>query len=287
MRKLYFIVIPVFLSFFFLSCDTEGGKDDIQYTKTDYTLELGRFAGLDEDAEWQIIQAYLKKLQSDGGHGNLAINDVRVEQFYGFYSSWDSRPSGFYPKKHMVAAVRMSPTVMDYGTEQRDVVIDVGYRHVVARYYDNSAILIWEEGNLYNYDIEKDRNYLGPLLAEPDFLKIINQHNGLDFETDAMIREAIGKSILTGWPVEDYVYIKMKYLGAYNGYTALTLYSGAAATMVYEQRIGGVLFFHPYIEQRVLAWKEGEIYKLEDLYEQGLITREDLIEMAYFHDAAK
>jgi len=303
MRKLCLITTAVIMSCFCLSCDTEGGaernvnnpRDDIQYTKADYLLELGRFEGLDEDTEWQIVQAYFKKLQSDGGHGDLTINDIRVEQFYGWYcpayllpdvpnEQFDLITAAYHdPKNRIVAVVRMSPTDMDYGTEQRDVIINIYSRRMVVRYYDNSTILLWDKGNLY--DIEKDFNYVNPSLIPQDFMKIINRHNGLNFETDTIIRESIGKCLLTGWPIEEYVFISMKYLGAYNGYTALALYSGAHSPAVYEQIIGDVLFSHHYYEMRVYAWKDGEIYKLEDLYEQGLITREDLVEMAYFHYA--
>jgi len=302
MRKLCLLTTVVIMSLFCLSCDTEGAPerrsnnpiDDIQYSKADYLLELGRFEGLDEDTEWQIVQAYLKKLQSDGEHGDLTINDIRVEQFYGWYcpeyllpivpnEQFDLITAAYHDtKNHILAAVRMSPTGMDYGIEQRDVRLHTHSRRIIVRYYDDSTILFWDKGDLY--DIEKDLNYIRDLflLYIGDFHKIINRHNGLDFETDAKIREDIGRSIL-GWPEEEYYLISIKYLGTYNGYTALNLYSGAISMAIHEQIIGGVYFVNAYKQQRVLAWKEGEIYKLEYLYEQGLITREDLIEMAYFH----
>jgi len=299
MRKLCFIMIAVLLSCFCLSCDTGGNIDDIQYSKDDYLPGLGRFAGLDEDTEWQIVQAYYTKLKKSSKHRNLSINDVRVEQYYGSYCPGylvPNLPSQQYkiavaeyldPKNHIVTAVRMSPTGMDYGTEQRDVRLKIPYYNIraVIRYNDDSAILIWDKGNLY--DIEKDLNYYSTLLLQNDHYRIINWHNGLDFKTDALIREDLGKFIFSGWPEDEYVYILMKYLGTYNGYTALNLYSGGHSTAIHEQIIGGVHFVNSLKEQRVLAWKEGKIYKLEDLYDQGLITREDLVEMAYFHYAAR
>jgi len=293
MRKLFFIIAIVCLSCFYLSCETEGNndnKDKITYSKSDYLLELGRFAGLDEETEWQIIQAYYTK--SDGG--NLTINDVWVEDYYGSYcpnyllpdvpvAQFDLvRTELLDPQNQIVAAVRMGATGMDYGIGQRDVILRItGTRRVVIRYYDNSTILFWDRGKLY--DIEKDLGYLQNLLAESAILAIVNQHNGLDSQTDIMVREAIGKTMLTGWPVEDYVFISMNYLGTYNGYTAITLYSGAPSPAVYNQLIDDVLFAHPYYQQRAIASKDGAIFKLEDLYEQGIITHENLVEMAYFH----
>jgi hypothetical protein len=139
------------------------------------------------------------------------------------------------------------------------------------------------------YDIEKDDSPNNTLLTAWDLRKIINRHNGLDFETDAMIRRDIKKYIL-GWPAEaaeddDFIYY-MKYLGSSNGYTALALYCGHNLN-IREQKIDGVIFYHIHGDDLVFAWKEGEIYELDDLYKQDLITREDLIEMAYFYNIAQ
>jgi hypothetical protein len=295
----------LFLSCFFLSCDSEDfNTNSIHYSKSDYTLyQLGRFSGLDEDAEWQIVQAYFAKLQNDGKNTDLTINDVWVDQYYGSYC-----PVYLFPeyvddllnflrtdyldsKNHTVVAFKANVKDMDYGTKQRDVMINTpgsGWPSVI-RYYDKSSILLWDKGHLY--DIEEDTDYLRrSLLAAWDSRKIINRHNGLDVETDAMIREDILKFILTGtdWSADDYAAINMTFLGTYNGYTALTLFSGGGSQHVsYRQIIDGVLFSFPSSPIRIFAWKEGEIYELGYLYEQGLVTREDLVEMAYFHHAGK
>jgi len=272
-------------------------NDSVPYSKDDYTLfELGRLAGLDEDTEWQILQAYLTKLKSGGKNADLTINDVWVEKYYGSYC-----PVYLFPdyademldflrtdyldsKNHTVAAVKAGVKGMDYGTEPRDVIINTpgsGWPSVI-RYYDKSSILLWDKGRLY--DMEKDADDLKHFFAAWDSRKIINRHNGLDVETDAMIREDIGKFILTGWTAEDYACINMTYLGTYNGYTALTLYE-ASLPALYIQITDGVLFFFPNKPIYIRAWKEGVLYELDYLFEQGLVTHEDLVEMAYFHHA--
>jgi hypothetical protein len=302
MKKICFVMLAVFLTCFFLSCESKSTLEgSISYSKADYTLvELGRLAGLDEDTEWQIVQAYYKKLQGGGRQANLTINDVWVDQYYGAYCPDYLFPKGIDnlldflrndyldPKNHTVVAVKVGVTGMDYYTEPRDVIINIPNSSIpetVVRHYDKGTILLWDKGELH--DIEND--YFYPILLALtawDYRNIINRHNGLDFETDAMIREDIGKFILTGWTVEDYASINMKYLGTYNGYAVLTLYpTGSGLPAVRTQFVGGVRFYFPYTNIRVLAWEEGAIYELQDLYEQDLITHEDLVEMAYFHHA--
>ena len=301
MRFIKTTYLPILLASLCLSCGPEASipksaVDEIQYSKADYLHELGTYEGLDEDTEWQIVQAYHKKLQSDGEHDDFTINDVRVEQFYGVYCPLYLLPDSYGnevfwetvykdPKNQTVYAVRIGEKSMDNGSEPRDDIIRVYSYYAVIRYYDNSAIFLWDKGHLY--DIEKDDSPNNTLLTAWDLRKIINRHNGLDVETDTMIRENIsGKDVLGQLALKYPDEINLKFLGAYNGYTVLTMYSGVLPILQY-QRIDGVLFLHPYFDDRVFAWKEGEIYALEDLYAQNLITREDLVEMAYFFNPTK
>ena len=293
------VAFLLFMLFVFSACQSDIDKSEQSaiYIKSDYTLyPLGRIAGLDEDTEWQIILAYLKNLQIGGKNAGLTINDVWVDQYYGAYcpgylfpKDADEIPDFLRtdyldPKNHTVVAFKVCFTNADYGTTPRDVIINTpnGFP-LVLRYYDKGSILVWDRGHLY--DMEKDTEYIN--LTAWDFRKIVNRHNGLDFETDAMIREDIRKFILTGWIAEDNASISMLYLGTYNGYTALTLFNGATSQAEYQQLVGSVLFYYPTSPIRIFAWKEEKIYQLDNLYKQSLITHEDLVEMAYFHHAGK
>jgi len=301
MSKIFFIIPVVFLSCFYLSCDNENtitkSTEEVQYSKADYSVQLGTFAGLDEETEWQIVQAYYQKIKNR--NVQPTINDVKVEQYYGSYCPVYLFPeygtdllaflrTGYLePKNQTVTVVKVSVKGIDYGTAPGDVIINIpnsGWPSVV-RFYDKSSFVLYNKGNLY--DMEKDAGNLNQLLTAWDARKIINRYNGLDFETDAKIREDIGKFILTDWTTEDYAQINMTYLGTYNGYTAITLLNYPSATAVYRKIIYGVGFYFPYTPIHIFAWKEGKIYELDDLFEQGLITHENLIEMAYFHHAGK
>jgi len=300
MRKICFFMPVLFLSCFFLSCDPESSNtkntvDDIGYLKDDYTLyDLGRLAGLDEDTEWQILRAYLTKLQSGGENADLTINDIWIDQYYGSYCPLSLFPKYademldflrtdyLDPQNQTLVAVKACVKCTDPDTYPRDVIINTpssSWRSII-RYYDKCSILLWDKGNLY--DMEKDIGHIA--LSGWDARKIINRHNGLDFETDAMIREDIGKFILTEWVAEEYTQINMTYLGTYNGYTALTMLNGAVWCAVYTKIVDNIVFSFPYTSIRIFAWKEGKIYELDYLFEQGLVTHEDLVEMAYFHN---
>ena len=178
---------------------------------------------------------------------------------------------------------------MDSGTYPRDVIIHIPSWPALLRYYDKSSILLWDKGQLYDME-GTDFNISPLLLAGMDYRKIINRHNGLDFETDVKIREDLFKYILTGrdwFPAKDYAHISMTYLGTYNGYIALAVLEGASALMVYNKIVDGVGFYFKSYPISIFAWKEREIYELEDLFKQGLITHEDLVEMAYFHHSGR
>jgi len=165
MRKLCVLTAAVIISLFCLSCDTEGGaernvnnpRDDIQYSKADYLLELGRFAGLDEDTEWQIVQAYLKKHDND----NLTINDVWVEKYFGAYfpayTYWEHELDGktwdeyyYAPENQTVFAVMLGNKDQNQNSEQREASIYYSnYSNGRAFVKDGDNIFLWHEGQLY------------------------------------------------------------------------------------------------------------------------------------------
>jgi len=260
--------------------ETTEAHHENKYSKADYLLELGTHEGLDEDTEWQIVQAYLKKLQSGGEHGDLTINDVWVEKYFGAYcppyivqdlyndgKTWDEIYYG--AENQTVIAVMIGVKGQDNGAGQQ-VSIHYGRNRAFVR--DGNKIFLWYNGQL---DALADPNVNPNLLSSWDFLGITNLQNGLDFETQSRIQEDFSKSMR--WTYNE---IPIHYLGAYNGYITIMAPIGAYA-MMGHLTIGDVHFVFSSIDDRLFAWKEGELYELPYLYEQGLITREDLVTMAY------
>jgi|GEM_PF-2538974 hypothetical protein len=80
----------------------------------------------------------------------------------------------------------------------------------------------------------------------------------------------------------------INYYGAYNGLTALRIkdnyYSGPL--MVIDLNVDGVVFYG-YKNPEIYLWENGSFVRFYDAYEQGLITRNDLKNIAYYYNSEK
>jgi hypothetical protein len=287
-------------------CGSEDSNFIPEDIKNNNASEPGRSEKLDEDTERQILQAYLEKLQNGGRNAHLTINDVWVEQYLGAYcpmldtdmgmenySTYTEWFDDYYygAGNQTVFAVMMG--AQDNGTEQQELSIMHDCGRTFVR--DGNTIFLWHEGQLYALEDHFDSNNGGDrLLFGWDFLKIANIQNGLDFETQLKIQEDFGKSMPNLIPGSVYYNeIPIHYLGAWNGYIVVFAQTGVAFPVGFHQEIEGVHFYAhsggtgSSYNYRLFAWKEGDIYKLQDLYKLNLITREDLVQMAYNLHAVK
>jgi len=82
---------------------------------------------------------------------------------------------------------------------------------------------------------------------------------------------------------ENIQYVK-RYYGTYNG-AVPCFFRGSKTyylTWIVEQTIAGSDFF--YSDGNVIeVWKDGKFYYLEEAYEQGILTKEQIAEIAYIH----
>jgi hypothetical protein len=291
-KNLLFFLLPLF--FIFIACQNQT-EDTINIEKSDYTLyTLGRL-GLDEDVEWQILLSCQKKLKSSGKR--VAINDIWIEKYYGPYcpyykwTEWDNNqtyPNNFAgfdwdayyagwdifeaENKTLVAVVL---GYEDQDTEQR-MSINHSYGNVLVK--NGKNVFVWNEGHLMDL---KDRNSLRfTALFLEDFLSIANGQNGLELQTQLMIQEDYCKSMRRSWPPERYKELRIQYLGTHNTYIILITCITANIGLT-PFTIGDVRFTGWRSGEDIFAWKEGVIFELTDLYEQELITRDDLVAMAY------
>jgi hypothetical protein len=277
-------LLPLILVF--IACQNQA-EDTINIEKSDYTLyQLGRL-GLDEDVEWQILLSCQKKLKSSGK--NVAINDVWIEKYYGpycpsykwtewcnnwpypsnfdvdwaaFNAGWDT----FSAENQTLFAVVLGYEGQD--TEQRIRIQHYGVNPLVR---NGNNIFLWDDGQLSAL-----KDSWGLLFSE-DFFSIANQQNGLELQTQTRIQEDYGKARKPTWQPE---MIRIQYLGTYNGYIIL-ITSIKSNTAMGKYTIGDVHFTGGRMSEDIFAWKEGELFELTDLYEQGLITRDDLVKMVY------
>ena len=71
------------------------------------------------------------------------------------------------------------------------------------------------------------------------------------------------------------------YYGTYNG-TAVVIMTDAFArylTVLTSETVGGATFHYPN-SNKALAWNDGSFYSLQEAYSIGLLTENDLREMA-------
>jgi hypothetical protein len=290
MKNQLFWLLPLF--FVFIACQNQP-EDTINIEKSDYTLyTLGRLGGLDEDTEWQILLSCQKKLKSSGK--NVAINDIWIEKYYGPYCPYDrwdewisnqTYPNGifginwdksFYDEWYAYEAENRTlfAVVLGYegwDTEERTLIQHFSKRVLVK---NGDSIFLWDDGQL---SALKDR---WDLPFSEDFFGIVNQQNGLELETYIRIQKDYydeAMSMKVYWEPEQ---ICLQYLGTYNGYIILITRIGSL-TMNGELIVGDVHFSWRAGNDRIFAWKEGKLFELQDLYEQELITRDDLVAAAY------
>jgi len=78
------------------------------------------------------------------------------------------------------------------------------------------------------------------------------------------------------------------YYGTYNGYVVV-VFRWSNAFLCWRTNIGGIWFWEltapvSCAGNTIDAWKDGRFYDIADLYEEGLLTREDLIQIAARQD---
>jgi hypothetical protein len=218
-----------------------GGND----LKT--THELGTFPGLDAETERRILQAYLDTYFND--IPVYTVNDFRILNYY-------------CGENNGVLAVRIGPKESTYHA----------YPH-----------LAWKDGILYRM---RDAYELG-LLTEDDaksmdemYLKYGN-FPGLDAETEKRIVQDLFNEHVANHSDDWYVKEGLRtvddfgfeiYYGTYNGYVVIYWRYPIAAVIMNTVIDGIELSGAP-----IIAWKDGVFHDIKDLYEQGLLTREDIL----------
>jgi len=82
--------------------------------------------------------------------------------------------------------------------------------------------------------------------------------------------------------------VKLKYYGSYNGCIVLVIKDNhnTYPTMVWDENISGVVFFN-LKGSGIQVWNNGSFLNLRSAYEQGLLTKEDLWNIEYYHRTGK
>lgn len=84
-------------------------------------------------------------------------------------------------------------------------------------------------------------------------------------------------------PVE-FIWLR-EHFGTYNGYTVVLMKAGyGSAAVVVDVVIDGILFRYNDPTYSIIAWKDGQIFELHEARDLGMLTREDLMDIADRHN---
>ena len=111
---------------------------------------------------------------------------------------------------------------------------------------------------------------------------------GLDSATEWQIVEYWWNILASSAPSEDYWTGErhetgykgcqvVGYYGTYNGYAVVQRWGIALVTAFWHLQSDNISLYT--VPPGLYAWKNGQLYRLEDIYKQGLLTREDIIKI--------
>ncbi len=103
----------------------------------------------------------------------------------------------------------------------------------------------------------------------------------LDEETETKIKQTL---LFSGWLKNENHHLD-RYYGTYNGYVIIVLPPNLL-TVIWTEVVDGIVF-EEGSPPGIRAWKDDNLFTLTELYEQGQLTREDLLTIQYFNSKAR
>jgi hypothetical protein len=141
-------------------------------------------------------------------------------------------------------------------------------------------IIAWKDGQIHDL---KDA-YDAGLLTQDNIRSIaeggkkFGTFPGLDAETERQIIQDRFNKYGTSSSI-------LRYLGTYNGCVVIQ-FPYSPMTVVWHEKIDDI-WFHDASPPGITVWKDGVFYTMTALYEQGLLTREDLLTIFDIHEELK
>ena len=229
-------------------------SDDINRTFFDFEPFLST------ETEKQIRQDYLD-IYIKPKFADAAIEDVWIEKHYGSYDD--------------CTAVMIFSKYGEYDDAECEVIFDAIYGPFF-RYSNENRIIVWKNGCFYELQAALNQGLLG--LRE--IMRIANYHAGLSME----IENQIAEDYLGYYKYEDIYnfWSYTRYCGTYNGYSSFLIDAGRWCSLGFI--IEETLFPHTGCCEMIYLWKEGQIYELREVYNQGLLTKEDVRNIAHYYN---
>ena len=230
----------------------------------------GTHLGLSEETETKIKQNYLDLFTAVSNPGATA-DDVWILKYLGTYGG--------------SVVVLMTDSFSSYYAVVSHEIID-GIR---ISYGDSNKAVVWKDGSFYRLQEAYDAG----LLVRDD-IEMISHIGSMFWETEKQIRQDYVDTYVKPYDpkaVADRVWIECDYEACIyysNGCTALMLWygeNGGTDGMIREVIVAGDLFRYDS-EHRITAWKNGNFYELQEAYDLGLLTKDDIKRIAGCHKAS-
>jgi hypothetical protein len=286
LKKAGFILSAVFCMVMLYGCKTQG-EDASSKTNLDeeaYPWELGTFEGLDARTEWRIIQDYLwdyYKTDEEEPSTPIPINNLRITNYYGTYN-------GYVVVTMYYSYAIASPWIVS--PQEFPAVWKNGQFYRFGELY-RSGQLTWADlKSIAGRNAPKIENYPGKF----------GTFEGLDAETERQIMLDFYMYLVPYTSIDPYSSLVIgdymtldqffnswgitAYYGIYNGYIVVNI-RGAGG---YERVSFGFMLAGGGINQGpgffTIAWKDGQVYHLKDLADQGRLTRDEQHSIVRLHD---
>ena len=225
--------------------------------------ELPPLEPLSPEIEMQIIEDYRHYI---GGEEGPFEGDVRIDMYCGTYKGYVA-------------------VVLDGDFEYEKV---TGYG--TFAYANSNTVIIWKEGLFY--DNPYNLTYDG-LLSYDDMESMAAYNNSRAIPIEKrpaleFLNKETEKQILKDF--EDITDKRNRpvsinaYYGTYNGCVVVKmgLNRGFQLPMAVSIAVAETLFLLSTPEAVFSVWKKGQFYGLEDAYDLGLLTRDDIRSIAYY-----
>ena len=167
--------------------------------------------------------------------------------------------------------------------------LSAGFKLIFAALFCVAVLCGCGSGDSVNNDLKlKDKDTGNNIIPKGDLNgndnhPISGKQDGLNAETVWQIRQDLAQGYQGDQSNIAYHYIS-GYYGTYNGYVVIRAANSlfAYAALPWDMILGETLLGDGSLRGELLAWKEGQFYALSNAYNQGLLTNEDLREIAYY-----
>ena len=227
---------------------------------------LGTHEGLDAETELEIIKYYA----GDYFKGQESIDMFNIGGFYGIYDGYVMFSTWVYGARPQIHRIINSLTFRYPSNSDGIKALKDNVVYDLQELYDDGKLSREDLEILHTRYTETHRYWYGDFGEHEDLIGL-GSYEGLDAETELKIIKMVYDTKYNGQESVDAWNFCGYYHGVYDGYVVFRYTSWEFACG--GETIDGLDFASG---EKTVAWKDGKIWRLKDLYDSELISREAL-----------